>query len=186
MADVTINQLTELAPTSNDVFPFSTTGVVTPSTYKASLAQIKTALGLATVASTGSYTDLIGRPTIPTKTSDLTNDSGFITANNTVVARAWFISYGTSLLGGHNVTSITGTHPNYTINFTNPMPNTNYTFVGTVGRSSGRTPVTGTVSIAYTDNGSPPYTNYPSLKTTSQLMINTNLTAPFIHGLIFG
>lgn len=34
---------------------------------------------LATVATTGDYDDLINKPTIPTKTSDLTNDSGFIT-----------------------------------------------------------------------------------------------------------
>jgi len=34
----------------------------------------------ATVATTGAYSDLIGKPTIPTKTSDLTNDSGFITS----------------------------------------------------------------------------------------------------------
>ena len=44
MADVTINQLTGQAPTTNDVFPFST--AVSPSTYKASLAQIKTALAI--------------------------------------------------------------------------------------------------------------------------------------------
>lgn len=30
----------------------------------------------------GDYEDLTNKPTIPTKTSDLTNDSGFITANN--------------------------------------------------------------------------------------------------------
>lgn len=35
---------------------------------------------LATVATSGNYTDLINKPTIPTKTSDLTNDSGFITS----------------------------------------------------------------------------------------------------------
>lgn len=34
---------------------------------------------LATVAITGAYSDLTGTPTIPTATSDLTNDSGFIT-----------------------------------------------------------------------------------------------------------
>lgn len=34
---------------------------------------------LATVATSGSYNDLSNKPTIPTKTSDLTNDSGFIT-----------------------------------------------------------------------------------------------------------
>ena len=34
---------------------------------------------LATVATTGAYSDLSGAPTIPTATSDLQNDSGFIT-----------------------------------------------------------------------------------------------------------
>lgn len=35
--------------------------------------------GLAAVATSGSYNDLSGKPSIPTATSDLTNDSGFIT-----------------------------------------------------------------------------------------------------------
>jgi hypothetical protein len=34
----------------------------------------------AAVATSGSYADLIGKPTIPSKVSDLTNDSGFITS----------------------------------------------------------------------------------------------------------
>lgn len=34
---------------------------------------------LSTVAITGEYDDLLDKPTIPTKTSDLTNDSGYIT-----------------------------------------------------------------------------------------------------------
>lgn len=37
---------------------------------------------LATVAVTGAYSDLTGTPTIPTATSDLTNDSGFITLSD--------------------------------------------------------------------------------------------------------
>ena len=37
---------------------------------------------LATVATSGSYTDLSSKPTIPTKTSDLNNDSGFITLSD--------------------------------------------------------------------------------------------------------
>lgn len=37
---------------------------------------------LAPVAFSGSYNDLVNIPTIPTKTSDLTNDSGFITASD--------------------------------------------------------------------------------------------------------
>lgn len=35
---------------------------------------------LATVATTGAYSDLTGTPTIPTKTSQLTNDSNFLTS----------------------------------------------------------------------------------------------------------
>ena len=36
---------------------------------------------LSTVATSGSYDDLSNKPTIPTKTSQLTNDSGFVTSN---------------------------------------------------------------------------------------------------------
>ena len=36
---------------------------------------------LATIATSGSYNDLTNKPTIPSKTSDLTNDSGFVTNN---------------------------------------------------------------------------------------------------------
>ena len=37
---------------------------------------------LATVATTGSYSDLTNKPSIPTKTSDLTNDSHFVTSSS--------------------------------------------------------------------------------------------------------
>ena len=51
--------------------------------------------GLATVATSGSYNDLSNKPTIPSKTSDLTNDSGFITSDNTKIPLA-----GTNALAG--------------------------------------------------------------------------------------
>ena len=38
---------------------------------------------LSTVATSGDYTDLSNKPTIPTNTSDLTNDSGFVTSTTT-------------------------------------------------------------------------------------------------------
>lgn len=41
--------------------------------------------GLASVATTGAYSSLTGLPTIPTTTSQLTNNSGFITAAQVVV-----------------------------------------------------------------------------------------------------
>ena len=42
--------------------------------------------GLAEVALTGDYDDLINQPTIPTKTSDLTNDSGYLTSAGAVTS----------------------------------------------------------------------------------------------------
>jgi hypothetical protein len=42
---------------------------------------VGTITGLSTVATTGAYADLTGKPTIPTLTSQLTNDSGFLTSN---------------------------------------------------------------------------------------------------------
>ena len=56
--------------------------------------------GLATVATSGSYNDLSNKPTIPSKTSDLTNDSGFITSDNTKIPLA-----GTNALAGSIVPS---------------------------------------------------------------------------------
>lgn len=41
-----------------------------------------TAPALAAVATSGSYSDLSNKPSIPTKTSDLTNDAGFVTSGN--------------------------------------------------------------------------------------------------------
>lgn len=40
--------------------------------------------GFSTVAETGSYNDLTNKPTIPSKTSDLTNDSGFLTSHQSL------------------------------------------------------------------------------------------------------
>lgn len=39
---------------------------------------------LSSVATSGSYNDLSNKPTIPTKTSDLTNDSGFMGDNEAI------------------------------------------------------------------------------------------------------
>lgn len=49
-----------------------------PSTHAANMIT-----GLAAVATSGKYSDLSGTPTIPTKTSELTNDSGFKTTDTT-------------------------------------------------------------------------------------------------------
>ena len=43
-------------------------------------AQARTNIGAGTSSFSGSYTDLSDKPTIPTKTSQLTNDSGYLTS----------------------------------------------------------------------------------------------------------
>lgn len=50
--------------------------------------EFMTATDLATVATTGDYADLLNQPTIPTKTSDLTNDSGFLTQHQDISGKA--------------------------------------------------------------------------------------------------
>lgn len=67
---------------------------------------------LASVATSGSYADLSGTPTVPTKTSQLENDSGFITSaqvptidDNTVSSDKVWSSYKTSAELGNKANS---------------------------------------------------------------------------------
>src|SRR5690606_38651762 len=84
---VTSSGVTSVSGTANQIV---STGGDTPtlslhSDILASIELANTAIqseDLATVATTGDYNDLDNLPTIPTKTSDLTNDSGFITSSN--------------------------------------------------------------------------------------------------------
>ena len=130
MADVTINQLTSQAPTTSDLFPFST--AVSPSTYKASLAQIKTALA------------------IPTAVSQLTNDSAYITAASLPasqqLAKAWVNFNGTganltnqSIYSQYNVSSVYKISEGcYRINFpTGVFADGNYCCTGAISMPGG-------------------------------------------------
>ena len=67
-----LNTLNELSAALNDDSNFATT-VTNALSNKANSAD------LATVATSGSYDDLTDKPSIPTNTSDLNNDSGYIT-----------------------------------------------------------------------------------------------------------
>ena len=51
---------------------------------------------LATVATTGSYNDLLNKPTIPTDTSDLTNGAGYITSSalSGYATQSWVLNQG--------------------------------------------------------------------------------------------
>ena len=63
-----------------DLATVATTGDYDDLTDKPDLSIYAESANLATVATTGSYADLTNTPSIPTATSDLTNDSNFITA----------------------------------------------------------------------------------------------------------
>ena len=77
--------------------------------------------GLANVATTGSYSDLSNKPTIPSKTSDLTNDSGFITGiTSSDVTTALGYTPGTSnFSGSYNDLTNKPTIPSKTSDLTN-------------------------------------------------------------------
>ena len=89
-APSTLDTLNEIAAAINDDPNFNTTvtnalgnrlriDVNNQGLTATQKANAVTNLGLATVATSGAYSDLSGTPTIPSATSDLTNDSGFIT-----------------------------------------------------------------------------------------------------------
>ena len=63
---------------SDHVHPTDTSRAAASHTHAAS----DITSGLATVATSGSYNDLSNKPSIPDSTSDLTNDSGFITSSS--------------------------------------------------------------------------------------------------------
>lgn len=69
--------------------------------------------GLASVATSGSYTDLSNKPSIPTKTSDLTNDSGYITSSYHDASKQDVLTAGSNIQ--INGTTISATDTIYTL-----------------------------------------------------------------------
>lgn len=71
-------------------------------------AEILNKPSLATVATSGSYNDLLDTPSIPDSTSDLTNDSGFITLNDVPDAPVQGVEVdGVSVVNAQGVAEIT-------------------------------------------------------------------------------
>ncbi len=100
MAIRKISEFVAGVPTSEDKILFEHN----KSGKSATISDVRSAMGLSTVATSGSYTDLSNKPTIPTKTSQLTNDSGFITSLVASNSPIWV--QGGSVAGG-NVNRLT-------------------------------------------------------------------------------
>jgi len=91
---------------------------------------------LATVATSGSYTDLVNKPsipTVPTLVSAFTNDAGYITAAQ-MASKAWVNFDGTgninsnmTIYASYNVASVyKNAVGDYTVTFTTPLTDGNY------------------------------------------------------------
>lgn len=74
--------------------------------------------GLSTVATSGSYNDLSNKPTIPTKTSQLTNDSEFITSNGSVKSVIDYNDTSKNIKIGYSGAGITGDNIKYIAGYT--------------------------------------------------------------------
>ena len=74
------------------------TGNIEISGFSGSYNDLTDKPNFSTVATTGSYNDLTNKPTIPTKTSELTNDSGFLTEHQPLKT-----INGESLVGTGNI-----------------------------------------------------------------------------------
>lgn len=136
----------------------STTSVMSQKATTDELAKKANSADLASVAESGSYNDLTGKPTIPTKTSQLTNDSGF-TANIGTVTQVkvngttelpdsnGLVDLGT-ISGGASPTDVTITGGNgyilmpqgdsgkYTFIGTFDLGDTNQSFTMTIGNQT--------------------------------------------------
>lgn len=202
-ADTTTDTLTLVAGSNVTITPDATNDKITiaatnsvythPSTHPASMIT-----GLATVATSGKYSDLSGTPTIPTKTSQLTNDSGFKTTDTNTTYTLTKSGSTITLTGSDgSTTSVTDsntgttyTHPTYTARTGKPTGNQTPAFGGTATvsqvTSDGTGHVTGmtdrTITIPSTlSNGTG---TAGLIKTTSTVTSNSGYTAcPVISGV---
>jgi hypothetical protein len=92
-----LNTLNELASALGDDANFSTT-------ISTQLGQKANTADLATVATSGSYTDLSNKPTIPSAVSDLTNDNNYISLTDLSISTA--SASGSGSLSYNNSTGV--------------------------------------------------------------------------------
>ena len=113
------------------------------------VTQILNKPNLATVATTGAYSDLTGTPSIPTATSDLQNDSGFITLSDVPaqVNADWNASSGAAqILNKPNLATVatTGAYSDLSGKPTIPLVDQTYNAASTNAQSG--TAVAGAIS----------------------------------------
>lgn len=111
----------ELTPDTNNKVSFnlptvlqttgtSTTDIMSQNSVTTALSNKVDSSSLASVATSGSYSDLLNKPTIPSKTSQLTNDSNFVSSGNLAMV---------AISGSYTDLSNTPTIPTKTSELTN-------------------------------------------------------------------
>ncbi len=100
--------------------PYALTSSLAPVALSGAYNDLSGKPVLAPVATLGTYASLTGKPTIPTLTSQLTNDSGFLTGNQTVILSGDVSGSGstaiTVTIGSNKVTNgMLSTMPTHTI-----------------------------------------------------------------------
>jgi hypothetical protein len=172
------------------------------------VAQILNKPSLAAVATTGAYSSLTGLPTIPTQTSQLTNNSGFLTAPvaNASLANSAITINGVSVPLGGTVTTASQQIQN--LDFTNQPglfstatatsnvyfePNA-ATLKAVVTREQGSPICTAAPVAVILDLGTSPSTSYASatvlfsqtLSTSNTVASNTGLSVAVASGHYLG
>lgn len=160
----------ELTPDTNNKVSFnlptvlqttgtSTTDIMSQNSVTTALSNKVDSSSLASVATSGSYSDLSNKPTIPTKTSELTNDSNFVSSSNLATV---------ATTGSYDDLSNKPTIPSKTSQLTNDS-----NFV-----SSGNLATVAT-SGSYTDLSNTPTIPTVSDYNASLLLSNWSSTAPY-------
>ena len=146
------------------------------------------AVELATVATSGSYLDLSNKPTIPTKTSDLTNDSGFITTDSDEKLKTFTsISSNTlyyPVLGDNSIIASTKRICDlFKFQETSSSPESAELILGGVPEGFTSRTISGLIKLCFVTSGTQGY--YITIKPeNSQVLNNHELIAPAKSGTI--
>ena len=146
---------------------------------------------LATVATSGAYNDLTGKPTIPSATSDLLNDSGFITSSalNGYATESWVGQQGylTSITSSDVTTALgytpyNSSNPNEYITSSALTPYALSADLASVATSGAYSDLSGTPTIPTVNNPTITFAQGGTTKGTITLNQSSNQTIAFDAG----